>query len=203
VRTGVRAYVLSSNRLAGEFLVQVLAKDRFTEPILCEELPQPRSGVPIVFVVDGSYVPVSLRECVRRLRSLFPKARCVVVSAPRPDEHIASLLTLGVQAFVEQSDVVTHLHLAIRAVCANGFWISDEVFRRPRTNHQLPTAREGQVLELVRQGLSNKEIAATLKLHLTTVGNHISSLLAKFDVKNRRGLEFKDLAAPVWQQLHA
>jgi two-component system nitrate/nitrite response regulator NarL len=47
------------------------------------------------------------------------------------------------------------------------------------------TARESQILELVRQGLTNKMISRTLGIELTTVKNHVHSILAKLGVHRR------------------
>src|ERR1700675_1455672 len=125
---GIPTYVIASNRLAGEYLVQILAHDRFARPILCEQLPQPRlRSMPTVFVVEGSLLPLPLSECIRRLRSLFPKGRFVMVDRPQPDEEVMRLIKLGFHGFVEHSKVAESLATAVRAVSAGRLWISDEL----------------------------------------------------------------------------
>jgi DNA-binding NarL/FixJ family response regulator len=211
---GIPTYVIASNRLAGEYLVQILANDQFARPILCEQLPQPRlRAMPIVFVIEGSLVPVPLRECIRRLRSLFPKGRFVMVDRPQPDEEIMLLIKLGFHGFVEHSKVTKSLAAAVRAVAAGRLWISDQLLHmymsftaevRPGSiGPPLPTFREIEVLELVRQRLSNREIATLLAISESTVKYHLSNILAKFRVSSRRELETtaREDPARIWEQL--
>jgi DNA-binding NarL/FixJ family response regulator len=211
---GIPAYIITSNRLAGGYLVQILAKDQFVRPILCEQLPQPRlRSTPTVFVVEGSSVALPPSECIRRLRSLFPKGRFVMVDRPQPDEEILRLIKRGFHGFVEHSKVAESLAVAVRAVSAGRVWISDELMHMyvhlsaetrhtAADSHQFPTPRESEVLELVRQRLSNKEIATILEVSESTVKYHLSNILAKFRVGSRRELETSKVGpAPIWEQL--
>jgi DNA-binding NarL/FixJ family response regulator len=211
---GIPIYVMASNRLAGEYLVQVLAKDRFSHPILCEQLPQPRlRSMPAIFVVEGSHLPLPLSDCIRRLRFLFPKGKFVIVDGPQPDEEIMRLIRLGFHGFVEHSTAADLLADAIRAVAAGRLWISDDVMHMyvnatTEAGHshigksQFPTPRESEVLELVRRRLSNKEIATMLEVSESTVKYHLSNILEKFRVGSRRELESSTVGrAQVWEQL--
>ena len=211
-RPGVLTYVVASNHLAGTYLVQVLAKDRFARPILCEQLPQARlRSVSTVFVIEGSSVPLPLSECIRRLRTLFRKARFVVVDRPQPNEEIMRLIALGVQGFVEHSKVTEALADAVRAVSAGRFWIADDLLQAyvrltteakqsRAAGSQIPTPREAEILELVRQRLSNREIGAILGVQESTVKYHVSHVLTKYRVKGRRALEAKAPTVQVWEQ---
>lgn len=213
-KIGIPTYVIASNQLAGEYLVQVLASDRFARPILCEQLPHPRlRSATTVFVIEGSAVPVPLRECIRQLQSLFPKGKFVMVDKPQLDEEILLFLKLGFHGFVEHSKVAESLAAAVRAVAAGRLWISDRLMHmymrfvaevRPGSAEaSLPTFREIEVLELVRQRLSNREIATLLAISENTVKYHLSNILAKFQVSKRRELETTPREAParIWEQL--
>lgn len=210
---GIPTYVMASNRLAGEYLVNILASDHVARPILCEQLPKPRlRSALVVFVVEGSLVPVPLAECIRRLRSLFPKGRFVMVDARQPDEEVMRLIRLGFHGFVEHSMVAQSLSAAVRAVASGQLWIPKELMHTyvqlTETRHgspdkpQFPTFRETEILELVRQRLSNREIAAILGVSKNTVKYHLSHILAKFRVGSRRELETVKVSPPrIWEQL--
>ena len=212
-RSGLLTYIVASNHLAGMYLVQALAKDRFARPILCEQLPQARlRSVPTVFVIEGSSAPLPLSECIRRLRTLYRKARFVVVDRPQPNEEIMRLITLGVQGFVEHSKVTEALADAVRAVSAGRFWIADDLLqayvrltaeakRSRAARSQIPTPREAEILELVRQRLSNREISAILGVQESTVKYHVSHILAKYQVAGRHALAIKASTDRVWEQL--
>jgi len=211
---GIPTYIMASNRLAGEYLVKVLANDRFARPILCEQLPQPRlRSMLTVFVVEGSLVPLPLSECIRRLRSLFPKGKFLMVDQLQRDEEITRLIRLGFHGYVEHSKAAESLASAVRAVAAGRLWISDELMQmyvnltaEAKHSHAgrppLPTPRETEVLELVRRRLSNREIATILKVSESTVKYHLSNILSKFRVGSRRELETTQAGtARVWEQL--
>jgi DNA-binding NarL/FixJ family response regulator len=211
---GIPTYVIASNRLAGEYLVNILADDKVARPILCEQLPQPRlRSTLIVFVVEGSLVPVPLAECIRRLHSLFPKGRFVMVDRVQPDEEIMRLVRLGFHGFVEHSKVAQSLGAAVRAVASGRLWISKELMysyvHLTEARHgspdkpQLPTPRETEILGLIRQRLSNREIATILDLSINTVKYHVSHILAKCRVASRHELETNPRIGPsrIWEQL--
>jgi DNA-binding NarL/FixJ family response regulator len=212
---GIPTYIVASNRLAGEYLVGVLANDRLVRPIFCEQLPQPRlRSQATIFVIEGSLIPLPLTECIRRLRFLFPKGRFVMVDRAQPDEEIVRLIRLGFHGFVEHSQVRESLADAVRTVATGRLWISDRLMHayvnttaEVRTSDgarlSVPTPRETEVLELVRRRLSNKEIAAMLEISESTVKYHLSNVLTKFRVGTRRELEATAKAGPagVWEQL--
>jgi DNA-binding NarL/FixJ family response regulator len=212
-RPGRPTYILANNQLAGAYLVQVLARNRLVRPILCHQLPKPRlRSLPTVFVLEGSFIPLPLGECIRRLRSCFPKARVIVVNKPQPDAEIIRLMTLGASGFVEHANVTTTLANAVRRVATGGLWIADnllqryvnlttEARRRGRGGTLMSTPREAEVLELVRQRLSNKEIAKVLGVRESTVKYHLSHILRKFCVEGRRSLDIRANSARVWEEL--
>jgi DNA-binding NarL/FixJ family response regulator len=211
--TGIPTYVIASNRLAGEYLVQVLRGDPVLRPILCDKLPEPRlRSVPSVFIIEGT-IPIPLRECIRRLHSLFPKGRFLMVDRSQPDKEVLLLMNLGFHGFVEHSGVAKALVSAVRAVGGGRLWFSEELMQQyVHTNAEGRSAREGklyltpretEVLELVRRRLSNLEIAVRLGITENTVKYHVYHILAKFRVSNRRGLETSSLASAgqIWDQL--
>jgi len=210
---GIPTYIIASNRLAGKYLVHLLAKHPFARPILCEQLPQPRLRSRLtVFVLEGSFVPLPLRECLRRLRLLFSKGRFIVVNRAQPDEEIMRLLTLGVHGFVEHSRVAEALADAVRMVAAGHLWIpkgllqahvqmNADATQRSAGGFRSLTPREMEVLELVRHRLSNKEIAEVLRVRESTVKYHLSHMLAKLRVGGRRELDSKANTARIWEEL--
>lgn len=212
-RSGLCAYVLATNRLAGEYLCHVLARQSFVRPVLCEQLPQPRLKSRLsVFVVEASGIPLPLGRCLYRLRTLFYKSRIVVVSQQQPIEDILRLVRLGIHGFVEHDKVSRSLCDAVNAVAKGHLWIPEEVLHMyvESTSRgdwggldsvRLPTPREAEVLELARQRLSNREIANTLRIQEGTVKYHISKIMAKLQVGDRRELVHKTPLARIWEEL--
>jgi DNA-binding NarL/FixJ family response regulator len=212
-QSGLCAYVLATNRLAGEYLRHVLARQSLVRPVLCEQLPQPRLKSRLsVFVVEASGMPLPLGRCLQRLRTLFYKSRIVLVSQQQPTEEILRFVRLGVHGFVDHAKVSETLCEAVEAVAKGHLWIPQEVLHMyvESTSRsgwggvdsvRLPTPREAEVLELARQRLSNKEIANALKIQEGTVKYHISKIMTKLRIGDRRELVNKTPVARIWEEL--
>jgi two-component system, NarL family, nitrate/nitrite response regulator NarL len=152
-----------------------------------------RDGKVDVIVLDFAEGNV---VAARQLLSTTPDARVVVLGEPeRPDEVIA-LAEAGVLGFVKREHSLVRLGPTIESVARDEMvcdpWIATLLVRRvqalaadrPRPLDRL-TAREAGVLQLVAQGLSNREIASQLHIELTTVKNHVHNILEKLGAKTR------------------
>jgi DNA-binding NarL/FixJ family response regulator len=126
-KVGIPTYVIASNRLAGEFLVQVLTKDPLLLPIFCEKLPQPPLGTPIIFVLEWTQAPLPLSECIQKLSSLFPTGRFILSYRTQRDKEVVGFIRLGFHGFVEHAKVVETLAAAVRAVAAGRVWFSEHL----------------------------------------------------------------------------
>ena len=111
-------------------------------------------------------------------------------------------------------EVAANLAEAVRAVEAGRIWISNEqmnmyMHRKVKAEHgsteepSFPTARETEILQLIRQRFSNPEIAEILQLSVHTVKCHVSHILSKCCVASRRELETRAQLGPsrIWEQL--
>ena len=119
------------------------------------------------------------------------------------DEYIVRALRLGAKGYLIKQEVAT-IAPALRTVMAGQSVLGGEVLDRmdvlmsrgPACAENAPggemrsglTERESAIVELVAEGLDNKEIAARLYLSEGTVRNHISAILQKLDLKNRTQL---------------
>jgi DNA-binding NarL/FixJ family response regulator len=112
------------------------------------------------------------------------------------DAHKIRLFYCGIDGFVELSETwKTELPQAIRSVLGGQHWASPQLLAASvKYKHsQLLrgnslTVREGQILRLVMQHLTNKEISRLLAISERTVKFHVSNILAKFGLEDRRGL---------------
>jgi DNA-binding NarL/FixJ family response regulator len=121
---------------------------------------------------------------LRRLRREAPKLAIVVISTPATGTGVRRALDAGADALVFDPDLKLTLATTVRAV-AIGQSVVPRKFRasieRPILSH-----REHQVLVLVRDGLTNAEIAERLFLAESTIKSHISSIFTKFGVRSRK-----------------
>jgi DNA-binding NarL/FixJ family response regulator len=120
---------------------------------------------------------------LRRLRREAPKPAVVVISPPTTGTGVRRALDAGADALVFEPELELTLAATVRAV-ASGQSVVPRKLRasveRPNLSH-----REGQVLTLVRKGLTNAEIAERLYLAESTIKSHLSSIFTKFGVRSR------------------
>jgi DNA-binding NarL/FixJ family response regulator len=126
-------------------------------------------------------------ETTREIRTTFPTAKVLILTAFDGDEEIHKALQAGAQGYVLKSSTGEKLIPAIRAVAAGQRWVPKEVAKRltARNLFEELTPREVQVLQLLAKGLANKEIADVLRITEYTAKDHLKSILAKLRVADR------------------
>lgn len=124
---------------------------------------------------------------VRQIRELFPDAKIIALTSYDGDQDIYRALEAGVRGYLLKEMVHTEVLNAIRVVNAGRRLVSQEIAGRlgESLSHVALTPREVEVLELVAQGLANKEIAARLGTAGGTVKMHVQNILAKLGATDR------------------
>jgi two-component system response regulator DevR len=144
---------------------------------------------PDVAVVDLKLPDGTGIDLVRRLRSEHPGLRCVVLTSFDDDEAVAAALDAGAAAFVLKTVRGTEIAEIVRAVAAGRNLLDERALARRKASHADPTdaltPTEKKVLELIGDGLSNREIGDQLGLAEKTVKNHVTGLLAKMGFRRR------------------
>ncbi|MFF7199387.1 response regulator [Streptomyces sp. NPDC008141] len=136
-------------------------------------------------------------EATRRIRSEHPATQIVVLTTYADDESLFPALRAGARGYLTKDADGDEIVRAIQDVMAGRAGLSPVVQRRlleqvtaagPPTAPQLPdglTAREGEVLTLIAEGLTNAEIARRLHISTATVKTHINNLFSKADLHDR------------------
>jgi DNA-binding NarL/FixJ family response regulator len=126
-------------------------------------------------------------ETTREIRTTFPIAKVLILTAFDGGEEIHKALQAGAQGYVLKSSTGEKLIPAIRAVAAGQRWVPQEVANRltARNLFEELTPRELQVLQLLAKGRANKEIADVLRITEYTAKDHLKSILAKLRVADR------------------
>jgi two-component system NarL family response regulator len=143
---------------------------------------------PDVTLMDLQLGRMSGVEAIRAIRSLDQAARIVVLTMSRGDEDIYRALQAGAVTYLLKDTAFEDLTRVIRDVHAGKQpEVSPEVKAQLAGRAARPalTPRELQVLELVRSGLRNREIGASLGISEETVQSHVKSILGKLDVQDR------------------
>ncbi len=150
---------------------------------------KPDVAVLDVRLPDGNGV-----ELCRDLRSQDPDLRCVILTSFGDDEALFDAIMAGASAYVLKQVRGSDLVDAVRRVGAGQSLLDPaltaRVLERIRTEQTASeeeklTPQERRILELLGEGLSNKEIAARIHLAEKTVRNYVSNLLAKLGMQRR------------------
>ena len=139
-------------------------------------------------------------EATRRLRQQWPDARVIILTTFNDDEYVFEALRVGALGYLLKDLSGQELANAVRTVAGGGALIDPSVARkvvaefarltppaRPM-NDGLPdplTERELDVLRLLAQGLSNREIGNKLSLTEGTVKNYVTNVLQKIGARDR------------------
>lgn len=144
-----------------------------------------------VLVLDLSMPGPPPRETVAFLKQHCPEMKILVLTAYQEEAYIRGMLALGVKGYLLKDEATEALVDAIRAVQRGEHWFSQPVLEKMATGfgsepNEMPlTTRELEILKLLRQGLTNKEIAYQLRIAERTVRYHVENLLDKLQARNR------------------
>lgn len=134
-------------------------------------------------------------DVCRDVRSENPDIRCIILTAYDDDEAINAAVLAGASGYVLKEVRGNRLIENLRTVAAGGSLLgtslSHRVAERIRDDHrndprlEALTARENEVLALIAEGLTNRQIGEILALAEKTVKNYVSSLLSKLGLQRR------------------
>jgi two-component system response regulator NreC len=150
---------------------------------------------PGVVVLDLTMPELSGLEALREIKRALPNTEVVIFSAHHSEEVIEQLFDAGAKSYIQKSDAGRHLVTAIKSVAEHKTFftpeISDILFARffpagarkkkSGPEHSL-TAREREIVRLLAEGQSNKEIAASLGISIRTAETHRARLMSKLKI---------------------
>lgn len=146
-----------------------------------------RAHRPDITLMDLNLPSLSGLEAIRAIRASDPEARIIVVTMYQGDEDVHRALLAGATTYLLKGTLSGDLVRMIREVHAGRRPIPPEIAEQLANRVGQPplSAREVQVVELMAQGLRNKEIAARLELSEETIRAHAKSIFAKLRVADR------------------
>jgi two-component system response regulator NreC len=149
---------------------------------------------PDIAVVDISMPRLSGIEVTRRIATQLPLTRVLVLTMHEEEEYVLHMIRAGAAGYLIKRAATSELLAAVRTIAAGGVHFGAHAARALATQLQHPQAsedpygslspREREVLHLVVDGLSTKEIARRLEITVKTAENHRCRILEKLDVRN-------------------
>ncbi|HZA32157.1 MAG TPA: response regulator transcription factor [Propionibacteriaceae bacterium] len=162
---------------------------------VAEALHRIPAARPDVAIVDARLPDGSGIELCREIRSSLPDTQCLILTSYDDDEALFSAVMAGAAGYLLKEIGGSSLTDAIRQVAAGRSLLDSAVtgkllerLRHPPTEDPRLaslTAREREILDLISEGLTNREIGARLFLAEKTVKNYVSALLMKLNMASR------------------
>jgi two-component system, NarL family, response regulator NreC len=155
-----------------------------------------RECQPDVAIVDLSMPLLNGIEAAREIANVSPRTRTILLTIYTEDHYVMEALRAGASGYLLKSRAAKDLVDAIRKVEAGGIYlgaeVSDAAIRTYQKQIQISTvnlsSRERQVLALIAQGKSTREVAVVLGISPKTASAHRANLMKKLDVHETAGL---------------
>jgi len=151
---------------------------------------------PDVAVLDISMPMLNGIDAAREIIRDNPRTKAVLLTQHSEDHFVLDALRAGIRGYVMKQKAAAELITAIREVCNGGVYlspgISKTVVQAFLNNRQLPeeplTPREREVLQLIAEGKTAKEIGVLLGVSTKTVEKHRENIMEKLDIHEVAGL---------------
>lgn len=189
VRAGLRALL---DELPGVRVVAEAGDGREALRLVAEHKPD-------IALIDISMPGLNGLDVVARIAHDRPATRVIIVSMHGDDETVRRALKAGAAGYMLKNSDRAELEMGLRAVARGDTWLSPALTKRvvaaltqeahqPEGPFEALTPRQREVLQLVAEGLSNKEIAGRLNVALKTVETHRTELMERLGIHGVAGL---------------
>jgi DNA-binding NarL/FixJ family response regulator len=189
VRSGIRSLL---EKMGGLEVVGEAADGR-------ETLKLVKSVEPEIVILDIAMPRMNGIETTRRIVKDIPRVKVIILSMYANEEYVLQAIQAGASGYLLKDVATSELELAIKAVARGETYLSsavsrhviDSYRRRVVQDGMIPqqlTDRQREILQLIAEGNSTKEIAAVLGLSTKTVEAHRTELMKRLDVHDVAGL---------------
>lgn len=206
MKKGLKVYLADDHTLFRKAMVSLLLSFSRVSDVMDVEngkelLGLVKNDIPDVVIVDLQMPVMDGVETCEQLLAKFPDVKIIVLTMHNSDRYILHMMELGVHAFLLKNTDPTEFEKAIYAVFDKDFYHNDlvaTVLRKSVRDHIVPnrpdfkhvglTEREKEIVVLICNELTIREIAAKLFLSENTVRNHRANIMEKIGVHNMVGM---------------
>jgi DNA-binding NarL/FixJ family response regulator len=135
-------------------------------------------------------------DAADQIRRASPETRCVLLTMHREEQYVTRALAAGARGFLLKTQAASDLVRAIEEVMRGGIYLSPQVSQvvvdvslgKRHPEEDPLTGREREVLQLISEGRTSKEIASELGVSLRTAESHRARLMKKLEIHDVAGL---------------
>lgn len=162
-----------------------------------EALDLVSESMPEVVIMDISLSGLNGLEATRRIKKVAPQCKVLILSMHADENYVIQSLEAGASGYLVKDASFSELQLALEATFEGRTFLSPQVSGqvlekllnpKKRKDSEDLTPRQREVLQLIAEGHSTKEIARLLHLSPKTVETHRAHLLERLEVKDLAGL---------------
>ena len=151
---------------------------------------------PDVAVLDVSMSVLNGIDAAKEIQKVSPHTKTVFLTIHDEDPYLLDALRVGAKGYVVKTHAAENLVQAIREASRGGVYLSPEVSRAVVQAYQNKTElsseplspRERQVLQLIAEGKTTKEVAGVLNISVKTAETHRTRIMEKLDIHETAGL---------------
>jgi two-component system response regulator NreC len=160
-----------------------------------EAVEKVRQLLPDVVVMDITMPVLNGLEATRQIKKRFPEVKVLILTMHAAEEYVFQILRAGASGYVVKQAAPSELIAAVQAVCRGESFLSPSISGKviekyirqagataEEDGYDRLTTREREVLQLVAEGRSSREIAGLLRISTKTVETHRANLMAKLDI---------------------
>ena len=166
-----------------------------------ELLDVAKETTPDMVILDISMPNLRGLEATREIKMLFPNVKVLILTMHRDKEYVYGAISAGAEGYLLKEDADTELFTAVDKIRQGGRYISPILSgelthelinilqeRQTPSPYESLTLREKEVLKLIAEGKSHKDIADLLFISVRTVDHHRANIMKKLNIKDTANL---------------
>ncbi len=196
----IRVYLADDHKILRESLVGLLQQE--SDILIVGEAANGQEALqeivnlqPDIAILDISLPQLNGLEVAERVRRDYPAVKIIILTMHKSEDFIGRAYHVGVNGYVLKDNAFEELLKAIHTVNAGGTYLCSDItatviagfiknYNEEKNKDQHLSSREREILQLIAEGNSNKEIAELLTLSVKTVETHRSHIMHKLDFKS-------------------
>jgi DNA-binding NarL/FixJ family response regulator len=163
-----------------------------------DAIEKAKESTPDVAIIDIGMPELNGLEATRQILKLLPQTEVLILTMHESEQIVREVLAAGARGYVLKSDAGKDLVAAVDALCQHRTFFSSKVSEMllhtylrhgdraepAEISRSRLTAREREIVQLLAEGKSNKEVAQTLNISIKTAETHRTNIMNKLDLRS-------------------